>query len=139
MKTMECVLCDRVILVFHYESVPTAAEWSSYLDIYTKNIDRLSGVLVITEGGAPNSAQRKQLSETYEKTRQAPVAIVSDSAIARGAITAFRWLGMVTMTPFSPARLDEAMEFVKADPGTRTKLRAEIQRFSTGQKILKAR
>jgi len=139
MKTMECALHDRVILVFHYDLTPAAAEWSSYLDMYTKNIDRLTGVLVITEGGAPNSAQRKQLSETYEKTRQVPVAIVSDSAIARGAITAFRWLGMVTMTPFSPIRLDDAMEFVKADAATRVKLKTEIQRFSTGQKILKAK
>lgn len=138
MKTMECMQCDRVLFVFHPDTAPAPSDWEAYLDTYAKNVEQLTGVLVVTEGGAPNSAQRKQLSEVYRRTRMVPVAIVCDSAITRGAITAFHWLGMVTMVPFSPSQLDGAFEVVQASASTRAKIRTELRRLSTQIKVFRA-
>jgi hypothetical protein len=68
--------------------------------------------------GAPNIRQRKKLADWENDTRHlvrawcAATALVIDSAIARGAVTAMRWLSPAPSPEIVTASELEAMEFV---------------------------
>lgn len=140
MKTVETFVFERTIFVYQQEAIPSQQDWEDSMMVFQQHQGRTTGVLVFTEGGAPNPSQRKQFAERYDKASAIPIAVVSDSALARGAITAFRWLGLVAMEAFAPGDLDKALEHSKAEPAARARIRAELTRLrATSGKLPKAR
>jgi hypothetical protein len=83
---------DRVCLAVLYAKPPTDEEWVAWIALLRTRAGQDARVLVETHSG-PNAAQRSALAEA---TRDLDVrfAILTDSIIVRGIVTALAWLGV---------------------------------------------
>jgi hypothetical protein len=83
-------LDSRRILMLHGENAPPAADWRAYLRcLEDKDVASL-GLLVFTNGGAPDVTQRSELNRLL-CGRYFARAIVHRSAIVRGVVAAVGW------------------------------------------------
>lgn len=84
---------ERVFTVVYGAEAPTAEEWTRCLELFRERAGQPSRFLVETRGGGPDAKQRKVLADTLrnEDTR---VAVMTDSILARGILTALAWLGL---------------------------------------------
>lgn len=99
---------------------PSKDEWHAYLQQFlaaTKDGKEVEHVrtLVFSDGGGPNSAQRKSAADIL-KGRAIPVAIVSHNPVMRGVVTALSWFNP-KVRAFAPEALGAAMKYLEiADP-----------------------
>lgn len=101
-----------LVLTIHHPSLPPSHEdWQAHVDALshaTKTAVKVNN-LVMTDGQGPNSAQRRAVADLYKATAtKAGACVVSSSAVARGIITALRWLG-IDIIAFPPERYHEAL------------------------------
>lgn len=80
----------RLNVIVHGAKNPSNLEWERFLADTVARRSREAGraalplvVLVISHGGAPDGAQRKQLTKTIERNT-APTAVLTDSALMLG-------------------------------------------------------
>jgi hypothetical protein len=113
-------LLRDVGLVVHNARNPNREEWDAYLAMSRAASEAVGGDLgklrqiVFTDGGGPNNAQRRasaDLAKEYRNGAKVRVAVVSRSIVARGIVTAFRWLGL-PLRSFQPEELAEAFAFL---------------------------
>ena len=113
-------LLGDVGLVVHNARNPNREEWDAYLAMSLAATAVVGGDLarfrqiVFTDGGGPNLAQRRasaDLAKGYKNGNKVKVAVVSRSVVARGIVTAFRWLGL-PLRSFDPDQLAEAFAFL---------------------------
>jgi hypothetical protein len=128
--------CQRVrsaILLVHGAEAPTAEEWKTYLALVEDSRTVATQVLVHTEGGGPNASQREAVQNLYStyKPVSPPVAVLSNSVIARGIVTAISWrYGREKIRAFSPSELEAALDWLQLDRLTL----AEVQKALPGLK-----
>jgi hypothetical protein len=101
--------------VVHNALPPLAHEWNHNIDVYRThpNLDDVR-VLVYTEGGSPNAAQRADLTAAVSN-RKMLVSIVTQSVLARAAGTAIAWL-IPGLRIFSPTDTEKALDHIGASP-----------------------
>ncbi len=84
---------DAVMLLVHRREPPTDPEWDVYVaackDVLERRPEGLRA-LVITEGGGPTVDQRRRLNDMLAG-RGARAAIVAESIMIRGIVTAMSW------------------------------------------------
>jgi len=109
-------MVGHTLVVVHGATHPSDADWAIYLDSLRQNIDTIHAQLVVTDGGSPNSAQRKASLELAEGRweRTPPTAVVSSSVLARGAVTALGWFMKDKIRAFSQGEFEEACVFIGA-------------------------
>jgi hypothetical protein len=97
---MAMAMCklDRLTVAVHHTSAPTSEEWDRWIALCVGQEGPIR-VLVESHGGAPNAKQRKALQEAVGG-RDLRSAILSDSVVVRGVVTALAWLG-VSLRAFS--------------------------------------
>ncbi|EYF01786.1 hypothetical protein [Chondromyces apiculatus] len=112
MKTMVSAMVGNVFVLLHSEGPPSDEEWSKYIN-QLKTMKDLSKVrsIAFTDGGAPNSRQRKDVNDIL-KGRPGLAAVVSYNSLVRGVVTALNWFNPAVKT-FSPDKLAEAYEYMK--------------------------
>jgi hypothetical protein len=136
MKTMAFAIVGNLILTMHNHEPPSVTEWNEYvvaLKAYTEANPDLSRArnIVFTDGGAPNSAQRKEVNDILQG-RHVLVAVVSSSTVVRGVVTAFAWFNPDTKgfapdaTAAAYAYLQLSNEEVELIQKHANKLRAEF-------------
>jgi hypothetical protein len=131
MKNMAVAVMDRLFIVAYGAAGPTDEEWSSYLGLVERHgVDRTLQI-ILTQGGAPTSAQRRQLAALLDG-RAVPVAVLSSSAGVRVSVAALSLFNS-RIKAFSPSALSDALDFLevpasRADllAGTLQRLRAEL-------------
>jgi hypothetical protein len=80
----------RRILMLHGDKPPAAAAWRDHLrQLEELDVESL-GLLVFTNGGAPDAGQRDEMNRVL-RGRYFARAIVHRSAIARGVVAAVGW------------------------------------------------
>jgi hypothetical protein len=115
-------------------------EWRAYLDFISKNLtpDGPNRSFVIAPGSALTSTQRRELASTiqpFSKTLKS--AVVTESAVVRGIITALEWFHRDVFRIFSPSEQDRACDFLdlRAPQARRVKeLAVELQHKLTSGK-----
>jgi len=82
--TMVTRVIGQLVVLRENDSTPLDAEWDAFLKILADNWDKFDRlkILVVTDGGGPNAAQRKRL-ETVLNGKPIRVAVVTDSAKSR--------------------------------------------------------
>ncbi|HTQ04988.1 MAG TPA: hypothetical protein VMI54_14085 [Polyangiaceae bacterium] len=100
-----------VFVTVHGTEAPSDEEWLRYLETGKAHFAGVRASLIITEGGGPNGQQRALLTERYPEFGPLPVAVVSDSPLTRGIVTALRWLGK-NIRAFRPTDLAGAFEYL---------------------------
>ncbi len=118
MPTMACQRVRTVILLVHGPDNPTQPEWNEYLKLVEESRNLVTQVLVSTKGGGPTPTQRAAVQDLYNtyKPSAPPVAVLAESIIARGIVTAISWkYGTDKIRAFAPVELDAALTWLKVD------------------------
>ncbi len=119
--TMRYAPQGQVFVTVHGTEPPSDDEWARYLEVSKTHFGSLRASVVITEGGGPNSRQRALLTERYPEFGPVPVAVVSDSPMTRGIVTALHWLGK-NIRAFRPTDLAGAFEYLSVPVAEREAL-----------------
>src|SRR5690606_22431133 len=97
---------DQRIVMLHNAKPPPDDGWNEYLKVLAQRDVTQQGLLCLTAGGAPNAAQRQALNHVL-KGRPFARAIVHDSVLVRGVVSAVSWFAP-GVEAFSPAALQKA-------------------------------
>jgi hypothetical protein len=89
-RRMAFKVVDRVLVLVHDADCPGDEEWFSYVQEIRRQGAFLLPQVVLTEGGRPNSLQRKLLTDVLGG-RGMKAAVLSDNTMVRGVITAISW------------------------------------------------
>ncbi len=110
-------------------AAPSNAEWATWVEVLRGRAHAPAGarLIVVAGDGAPGPAQRKQLIDAV-KTGKLKTAVVSDSVIARGVVTAFKWYGL-DLDAFKPGAIEAAYRFVGASSDEAQWLRDTLRTF----------
>jgi hypothetical protein len=115
---------DRVFLVAHGPTIPSAEAWGAYLDaLDAEGIERMTQIIT-TEGGVPSSSQRRQLKALLNG-RTLPTVLLSESARVRQASAVFSWL-TPRIHAFHPSALREALAHLDIPQSRRAVLEPEL-------------
>lgn len=125
MRNVEFKLVGNVFLSVFGERNATDAEAAEGTEILRKAVDRNCKILVVTRGGANTAQQRKRVYEVLGG-RQPRAAIVSESKLVRGVVTAMSWFNKETQA-FALEDLEYAFEYLDIAPSQYDMLRKEIE------------
>jgi hypothetical protein len=107
---------DGVLVQVHFRKA-TDEEWRTLLDYMLARKDSLKAVIAVVHGDSgPGSKQRAALAEVVKQfPAPAPFAMITESAIARAAVTAFNWISNTKDVSgvFSPLEIDRALAFLR--------------------------
>jgi hypothetical protein len=128
-----------LVLSIQNDYAPTDEEWNEYCANITLVLsDPNAAGVSLTDGGAPNSAQRDRVRETIGP-HTGPSAVITRSLLARGVVTALSWFRPKTAA-FTPERAHEAMQFagLRADqvPGVCDAIRALDERLHPQSRVV---
>jgi hypothetical protein len=108
MKKMAYKAVDTLFIVVYGHMNPTDEEWYGYMGaVRQRGMDK-TVQLNVTEGGGPNSSQRKYLNDLLNG-RTVPVSVLSGSVTVRGITTALGWFNR-GIKVFQPSELPAALE-----------------------------
>lgn len=133
MRHLASKVSGDVILSLHGAQAPTAEEWRAHLELleglaihHGRTLASMRS-LVFSDGGMPDSAQRKSSQRVIDGANghKMPVAIVTSSPFVRGVVTAAHWFGL-TIKAFSPAELGAALAYLGIPPARHAALRDEL-------------
>jgi hypothetical protein len=100
-----------LLLGIHGEQAPSDPEWDHYCSWMPSLLSQPScGCVVVTDGGAPSSAQRERMRQ-HVVVGSCWTAVITDKALVRGVVTAIRWFNP-TLCAFAPWEFAEAFKFV---------------------------
>ena len=117
-----------VLVIAHGPTPPSEREWKEHCQFVDKRIDGLSGVIVVSEGGHPNSLQRAELAAVMDKRDSPPTSLVTTSRTIRGVMSVMRWLSVVKdVKTFPPDRVHEAFEFLGVPSSHAKRLRRDLE------------
>jgi hypothetical protein len=115
-KTMAFAVLGKLVLTVHTDRAPSPAEWASYVRALNqltreeRDYQRIRN-LVITEGGAPDSAQRKAVNDIIS-SKYVTAAVVSGSPVVRATVTAFSWFNN-SIKAFAPHEMNDAFRHLE--------------------------
>ena len=129
MPTLAYATHETYWVVVHSQLPPSDGEWDDYLRATSAQLPSVSGVLIITDGGGPNSAQRRALKAYFVKVRfGALFAVVTPSMMARGIVLAIS-LFNPHIRAFRPEDTEVALTFLRVPVVERAALLATVQRL----------
>jgi hypothetical protein len=116
-KSMLVRAMGQLLLVVHPSRPPSGAEWDHFVTFSREKQQKGPiQMLVVTQGGAPNAAQRIQCRVLFE-SGPLPVAVLSDSALVRGVVTALSWFnpGIRGFSFRAGAGIHDALKYLQLD------------------------
>lgn len=108
---MAMAMCkiDRVTTAVHHTRPPTDEQWNRLIALCSKQEGPIR-ILVESHGGAPNAKQRKALHDALAG-RDLRSAVLTDSMVARGIVTALAWIG-ISLRAFPLQDYSSAAEYL---------------------------
>lgn len=103
------------IVLVNGPTTPADDEWRAYVRDVERWLPDLVGTLIVSDGGGPNSAQRRELKEAFTRHGRASVrtAVLSDSLMARGIVNALN-LFNPGIRVFRPDAVGDALAYIGA-------------------------
>ena len=120
----------HIVCALHSKRSPSDAEWDEYLGHVrdarelTRGGNGAVNAVVVTDGGAPDAAQRKRLAEVV-RGWEPVAAVISVSLLVRGVVTALAWLGM-RVRFFSVSEVSAALSWAAVPESEHEALLADI-------------
>lgn len=103
---------DRIFILVHTQQEPSDREWRAYCASLEQFHEDVRGVLVYTDGGGPSGKQRQQMRIALHGQPGGRGAILTNSAWARGIITALNWFLSNRLAAFEPHDIDGALHYL---------------------------
>lgn len=103
------------IVLVNGPAPPADDEWKAYVRDVERWLPDLVGTLIVTDGGGPTSAQRRELKEVFAHHGRASVrtAVLSSSLMARGIVNALN-LFNPGIRVFRPDAVTDALAYIGA-------------------------
>jgi hypothetical protein len=115
-----------LLVSFTSSGVISDETWGQFAaDIRNPQVTRL---LSSTMGDIDVTSTQRKLAADSARTRKMPVAVVADSKVVRGMVTAVSWLG-VDIKSFGWDELPQAMTFLKVSSATEKRAIEVVRRF----------
>jgi hypothetical protein len=93
-------------VLLHTAELPDANLWSQYVDAVGAAIlhSRTAvNVFAVTDGGGPDSGQRRALAEAFARDQHGAMThVFTTSTFTRGIVTAFRWIARARAEAYLP-------------------------------------
>lgn len=108
---------------------PNDADFKPYLEFVRANTraDSKPRVLVKSNGPGLSAKQRQELNElTAPFAKVARIAVLTDSAVGRGVVTAMAWFAKEVYQAFPLADVNGAFEFLQVPQGLQAELRKAL-------------
>lgn len=120
----------RFVVLVHGREDPADPEWDGYVQALRRFREATGeelGVLVVTEGGRPNTVQRTDMNAAFDlgDGTRVPTAVVAESRMARGVVTALGWFNP-GIKAFHPDELEAALEHLGVPPRDRAEVRRTV-------------
>jgi stage II sporulation SpoAA-like protein len=132
--TLLCYIFRDIVLLVEGANPHPDSDWSDFLDACDLAMSQNNGkirVLVVTEGAGPNAKQRQLSLERGWRGNRSPVAVVTDSQLARGIITVFAWFNL-NIRAFSTRNLSGGFEFLDCNATEIMELKNAIAQLRKG-------
>jgi hypothetical protein len=131
LDTIAFMFLNDLLILYYSEKNPTDPEWDAWIACVKQRAH--SAMLIWSDGGAPNPSQRARLVDGTDAgpAPRPPLALLTDSALVRGMMTAFAWLRgrHQPMKAFPQRELDQALAWLGVSfPSGR--VQAELMRLS---------
>jgi hypothetical protein len=123
-SVLQDVTAGGLMIVVHSHKAPSDSEWDAYFTELVKHDPEKLRSLVFTDGGALNTAQRKQVND-FLKGRSSPCAVVTSNTIVRGVVTALGWFNP-KIRSFAPSSANAAMQYLTIDPSDFSRVRRQL-------------
>jgi len=102
--TVSVGVMSRVLVIVHGDVAPSREDWAHVCEAIKDNFRGARGQLVMTAGPAPNASQRKAALDLLPKGYVAPpAAVLTETVLVRGAITALNWFLNDSHRAFKPS------------------------------------
>ena len=121
----------QVLVLAHGAKDPSDAEWNEYAASFEscqRSEAPVSGLLVVTQGGAPNAGQRKAVI-AIAALRPLTTCVCTNSMVARGVITALRWLSDAPMHGLRLDEIDTALRLLNVPAQAHADVKAVVARL----------
>jgi hypothetical protein len=105
-------MVEHTLVVVHGVAHPSDDDWQIYLDALRQHLDAIQGQLIVTDGGSPNSAQRRASLDLVAGKTTPPTAVVTSSVLVRGVVSALSWIMKDRIRAFPQGEFDEACAFI---------------------------
>lgn len=131
MATLLCHVFRDIVLLVEGSDPHPDSDWNIFLDACDWAMSHNNGkirVLVVTEGAGPNAKQRQLSLDRGWRGNRSPVAVVTDSQLARGIITVFAWFNL-NIRAFPARHLSGGFEFLGCDETEVIALKRAIARL----------
>lgn len=122
---LETVGNSGLMLVAHTNKQPSDPEWDRYFTELVRHDPERMKSLVFTDGGALNSAQRKQVND-FLRGRTSICAVVTANAVVRGVVTALGWFNP-KIRAYGPEQVEEALHYLQVGRDELVLVKREIQ------------
>lgn len=117
MPTMSFRVVGNVLVIANRSEPPPESEWDALMEklraLDARGEFAQMRLLVFSEGGGPNTMQRKQFTDLLAGRTQL-TAVVTDSMVARGIVTAMSWFNPMTRA-FASGHMSDALRFLQID------------------------
>ncbi|MET0340762.1 MAG: hypothetical protein ABW252_07155 [Polyangiales bacterium] len=105
----------RLMLAVMNETAPTDAQWQRWLELAAERIGKdLRAIIEVYGGVGPNARQRQAMTPLLGKL-DPRTAVMSDSLLVRGLVTAVSWLG-IPNAAFGMGQHEAAARYLELTP-----------------------
>lgn len=112
-KTMLFRNVGNVLVAVHTAAPPDDQEWEAYVQFGKKLPPTCRRTLVISKGGGPNAKQRKYANDEFLNHVTLTVAVVNDSTMVRGIVTAMGWFNsLIKPFPNTDQGIQDALKYL---------------------------
>ena len=122
------------VVLLHTHETPEVNIWSQYVDELSALLPRTKTavpIFAVTDGGGPDSAQRRALARAFAPDRLGAMThVFTTSAFTRGIVTAFHWVARARAVAHLP------QEFPEVCASCQTPVRAALDELFTLQTLL---
>jgi hypothetical protein len=122
--SMAWSISDEIVVTLHNGMPPRDADWADYMSDVEHSGVRVRGILVIPRGTRITPKQRVEVQKWFE-VNKARAALVTDSAISRGVVTALSWFG-VSIKAYRESELEDAMRYLAVPREAHGKLKTLV-------------
>ena len=110
MQNVAFKLIGNYLICAYNELSPSEEDARKSLEVFKSlDLDKVK-ILTFTKGGAPTASQRKAINDVLHG-RSLTTAVVSDSSLIRGIITAFSWFN-TKIKAFSGSSIEDAFRYL---------------------------
>ncbi len=118
----------RIVILVHNKDTPSDEEWTRYCEDVQRWRKSVEGILVVSEGGGPNTMQRGSLETALGEDFTGKTAVVTLSRIARGIVTALSWVNS-RIKAFATNQMNAAADHVGVGKDEHLQLLAEVTKL----------